>query len=338
MVSRVSGEASDAIDVLTLLHTRRFKGDILLVGADYTMERVQNCGRQFSLAMLAPLGTPYRAVELHERLYKFLQSRPTRRPRGAAANPVQVADALRQQRFDIYYQSKVDTRRLAICGTEVALALRPTTEPTGGRLFRPTQDDQADLAELSAFALSRSVQDVSACVDDLGRAELTLNVPVFGQPDRRLVELADALMADHSAMPRLLFQIRARDLLAHASEFASVLGTIRRSTIGVSLDDVDVGQLPRGVFEDIPIVELKVNRSSLPEHDGDRRKHGRCSRILELARRHNLRTVATGVDASAGFSQARDAGFDMVQGPLFGVPVPRDKLARVLLPRQSGAA
>jgi EAL domain-containing protein (putative c-di-GMP-specific phosphodiesterase class I) len=221
-------------------------------------------------------------------------------------------------------------------GTEAALVLRPSAQATGGRLFRPARHEPSELSDLSAFALKRSVEDICSSVDDRGRDAFTLNVPVLGAPDRRVVELADALVADHSAMPTLLLQMRARDLVAHLPELSRILGAIRRSTIGISLDDFEASRLPRGLFEEVPVVEIKVDRSSLPDHAEDRRKHARCSRVLDLARRHGLRTVATGIDDPQAFARARDAGFDLVQGPLFGAPVARDKLARSLLPRQVG--
>ncbi|MEW6641778.1 MAG: EAL domain-containing protein [Pseudomonadota bacterium] len=336
VVSRVSDGARAAIDVLTLLHARSFKGDILLVGADETMEQAQSCGRQLSLTMLTPLGTPYRAMDLHDRLHKFLASRPQRSARTRAADTVNVADALRGERFDLVYYGKIDARRLEMRGTEAALVLRPSAQATGGRLFRPARHEPSELSDLSAFALKRSVEDICSSVDDRGRDAFTLNVPVLGAPDRRVVELADALVADHSAMPTLLLQMRARDLVAHLPELSRILGAIRRSTIGISLDDFEASRLPRGLFEEVPVVEIKVDRSSLPDHAEDRRKHARCSRVLDLARRHGLRTVATGIDDPQAFARARDAGFDLVQGPLFGAPVARDKLARSLLPRQVG--
>jgi len=336
VVSRVSDETRSAIDVLNLLHARRFKGDILLVGADETMEQAQSCGRQLSLTMLAPLGTPYRAMELHDRLHKFLASRPQRSVRTRTPDIVNVTDALRQERFDVVYYGKIDARRLEMRGTEAALVLRPSAEATGGRLFRPARQEQPELSDLSAFALKRSVEDICSSVNESGRDAFTLNVPVLGAPDRRIVELADALVADHSAMPTLLLQMRARDLVAHLPELGRVLGAIRRHNVGISLDDFELSRLPRNLFEDVPVAEIKVDRSSLPDHAEDRRKQARCSRVLELARRHGLRTVATGIDDPTAFARARDAGFDLVQGPLFGAPVARDKLARSLLPRHAG--
>lgn len=337
VVSRVSDERG-AIDVLTLLHARRFKGDILLVGAEETMEQAQSRGRQLSLTMLAPLGTPYRAMDLHDRLHKFLASRPQRSVRARTPDVVNVTDALRLERFDVVYYGKIDARRLEMRGTEAALVLRPPAEAAGGRLFRPARQEQSELSDLSAFALKRSVEDVCSCVDDRGRDTFTLNVPVLGVPDRRVVELADTLAADHSAMPTLLLQLRARDLVAHLPELGRILGTIRRSTVGISLDDFEIARLPRSLFDDVPVIEIKVDRASLPEHAEDRRKQARCSRVIDLARRHGLRTVATGIDDPSAYARARDAGFDLVQGPLFGAAVTRDKLARSLLPRQVGGA
>jgi len=116
VVSRIADDPAETIEILNLLHAHHFRGDILLVGSrDTATSTVENCGRQLNLAMLAPLGTPYRAVDLHDRLLKFLPSRQSR------SWSVDIAESLRNGWFELWYQGKVDARRLEICGAEATI-------------------------------------------------------------------------------------------------------------------------------------------------------------------------------------------------------------------------
>lgn len=332
VVSRICDDPNETIEILNLLHAHRFKGDILLVGsAETTTSTVENCGRRLNLAMLASLGTPYRAVDLHDRLLKFLPSRQSR------SWSVDIAESLRYGRFELWYQGKIDARRLEIRGAEASIVWRHPAERAVSHVHVLGREDHPHLDQLSEFVLTRAMQDCSCFFGDGGRPGFAINIPVLGIPDQRLIDHIDALLASHPAMPTLLLQIRAGEFTANRSKIATILRTIRRSNVGISIDDFEDDTIARNVFEDIPIREIKVDHALLPDHPGDRRRHARCNKILELARRHGLRAVVKGVDAPYAFSLARDVGFDLVQGPLFGLPAARDKFARTMLPRKSAS-
>jgi EAL domain-containing protein (putative c-di-GMP-specific phosphodiesterase class I) len=56
-----------------------------------------------------------------------------------------------------------------------------------------------------------------------------------------------------------------------------------------------------------------------------------CRHIVELAQGYGVRAVAEGVETRADFVSASELGFDLVQGYLFGKPVPLKKFARSAL-------
>lgn len=330
VVSRIADDPNETIEILNLLHAHRFRGNILLVGSEETATTtVENCGRRLKLAMLAPLGAPYRAVDLHDRLFKFLP------PPQSRSWSVDIADSLRHERFELWYQGKIDARRLEIRGAEASIVWRDSAERAVSHVHVLGKEDHPHLEQLSEFVMTRAVQDCASFFGEGGHPGFAINLPVLRIPDQRWVEQINALVAGHPAMPTLLLQIRAADFAVNRSRIAGLLRTARRSNVGISIDDFDEDVFARGVFEDIPILEIKVDHTVLPDHPNDRRRYARCNKILDLARRHGVRAVVKGVDAPYAFSLARDIGFDQVQGPLFGGPATPDKFARTMLPRQS---
>lgn len=330
VVSRIAEDPNETIEILNLLHANRFRGDILLVGSEETATAtVENCGRRLKLAMLAPLETPYRAVDLHDRLFKFLP------PPQSRSWSVNIAESLQHERFELWYQGKIDARRLEVRGAEASIVWRHPAERAVSHVQVLGKEDHPHLEQLSEFVLTSAVQDCASFFGEGGYPGFAVNLPVLRIPDQRLVDQISALVAGHPAMPTLLLQIRAAEFAANRSRIAGLLRTIRRSNVGISIDDFEEDILARGVFEDIPILEIKVDHTVLPDHPNDRRRYARCNKILDLARRYGLRAVVKGVDAPYAFSLARDVGFDQVQGPLFGGPATRDKFARTMLPRQS---
>jgi EAL domain-containing protein (putative c-di-GMP-specific phosphodiesterase class I) len=56
-----------------------------------------------------------------------------------------------------------------------------------------------------------------------------------------------------------------------------------------------------------------------------------CRKIVGLADGYGARTVAEGVQTRADFLTVREMGFDLIQGYLFGKPMPVQKFARTML-------
>jgi EAL domain-containing protein (putative c-di-GMP-specific phosphodiesterase class I) len=78
---------------------------------------------------------------------------------------------------------------------------------------------------------------------------------------------------------------------------------------------------------------LKVDRQFVAGCADNRLKQTVCRHIVELARSHGTRTLASGVETRADFLAASEIGFDLVQGYLFGKPTGVKKFARAATAR-----
>ena len=58
-----------------------------------------------------------------------------------------------------------------------------------------------------------------------------------------------------------------------------------------------------------------------------------CRHIVELAQSYGARSVAQGVESRSDLVAANELGFDIVQGFLFGKPMPLKKFAKGALTR-----
>jgi EAL domain-containing protein (putative c-di-GMP-specific phosphodiesterase class I) len=100
--------------------------------------------------------------------------------------------------------------------------------------------------------------------------------------------------------------------------------------IAVSIDNVGAEYSTLAGLEQLPVVELKVARHLVNGCAEDRLKRALCTTILDIARRIGARAVAEGVETRADLLVAREIGFDLVQGFLFGKPMDARKFARML--------
>jgi EAL domain-containing protein (putative c-di-GMP-specific phosphodiesterase class I) len=133
-------------------------------------------------------------------------------------------------------------------------------------------------------------------------------------------------LPDHPLFQRLIVEIDSSELIGGVPEVRG-LGSAR---IGVSIDNVGAEHSSLVGLEKLPVMEVKVARHVIGGCAHDRLKRALCGTILDIARRLGARTVAEGVETTADLTAARDMGFDLVQGFLFGKPMEARKFARTL--------
>lgn len=111
----------------------------------------------------------------------------------------------------------------------------------------------------------------------------------------------------------------------------AVARQLRFHNISISIDDLGAEWPSLMGLQDFPFVEFKVDRKFVTGCADAPLKKTVCRRILELADGYGVRTVAEGVETTADFLAAREIGFDLVQGFLFGKPISVKKFAHTVL-------
>ena len=119
----VPDDHGDVEDVLKLLAAARFRGRIMLMGSRRmpAVARAQRLGEQLGLAMLHPLGTPFRTRELKERLADLV------RAEAPPPLPVDLVEAFANNWLQLWYQPKIDPHALTARGAEALIRVRHPT-------------------------------------------------------------------------------------------------------------------------------------------------------------------------------------------------------------------
>jgi EAL domain-containing protein (putative c-di-GMP-specific phosphodiesterase class I) len=318
----VPDDHGDVEDVLELLATARFRGRIMLMGSRRmpAVARAQRLGEQLGLAMLQPLGTPFRTRELKERLGDLV------RAEAPPPLPVDLVEAFANDWLQLWYQPKIDPHALTARSAEALIRVR---HPAWGIVppahFLPAPGDPHFRA-LSDFVVVRAMADWTRFAVDYMPIEIAINLPVAVLADPDFVRRMRRQLPEHPAFNRLVVEIDSSELIGGVPEVRG-LGT---AGIGVSIDNLGAECSSLIGLERLPIVELKVARHVVNGCAQDRLKRALCSTILDIARRLDARTVAEGVETRADLIAAREIGFDLVQGFLFGKPMEARKFARTL--------
>jgi hypothetical protein len=226
----VSDDATGAENVLEHLAAELFCGSIVLIGSLPTLAGVQQLGEQLGLVMRPVLGTPFRKVELTQRIADLI---PTTPPPPLA---VDLIEAFGNNWLELWYQPKIDPRALTVCGAEALIRLRhPTWGVVPPAQFLPEKGDP-HFRVLSDFVVLKATADWMRFATDHVPIEIAVNLPAAALADPDFVRRIRRQLPHHPAFDRLIVEIDAvaiRHLLSLTVD-ASMSCTPKRVGFGVS--------------------------------------------------------------------------------------------------------
>jgi EAL domain-containing protein (putative c-di-GMP-specific phosphodiesterase class I) len=119
-------------------------------------------------------------------------------------------------------------------------------------------------------------------------------------------------------------------LVDHADQAAARMHELRALGVGFSLDDFGTGYSSMAYLKDLPLSELKIDRTFTNEILTDPSDAVIVRTMIGMARNLGLSMVAEGVETDEQLSALIEWGCDGFQGYLFSRPVPEAEFAVVM--------
>jgi EAL domain-containing protein (putative c-di-GMP-specific phosphodiesterase class I) len=166
---------------------------------------------------------------------------------------------------------------------------------------------------------------------------VNLSPRVLGQPDlvssvRRALEAADLPAG------RLTLEITESAFPENTRLLSATLAQLGDLGVRLSVDDFGTGWSSLSKLKELPVQELKIDRSFVFALAEDATDHSIVRSILDLARSLNLTVVAEGVETDKVLGLLDHLGCPLAQGYLFSRPVPGQELTGWILAREQGQA
>lgn len=229
----------------------------------------------------------------------------------------ELGTAMRRDQLVMAYQPKIDLASGAVNGVE---ALIRWQHPEHGLLYPGAFIPAAEVTSL-VRPLTLHVVD-AALRAHRSWAELGLELPVavnLAGPCVMDVGMPGAigdLLADHGVAAEMLtLEISESTMMSDINRALRVLNGLRALGVRLSLDDFGTGQTSLGQLRQLPLHEMKVDRSLVI---GDERLLGS---VVEIAHKFGLRAVGEGVETPEIADALVAAGCDEAQGFLFARPM-----------------
>jgi EAL domain-containing protein (putative c-di-GMP-specific phosphodiesterase class I) len=251
---------------------------------------------------------------------------------------IEIAEALRNNWFEIWYQPKIDLKRKCLAGAEALTRIR---HPELGVLlpgsFMPAADEEsaARLTEHAILCTLRAWSTFDAAGFNL---HLAINVPVSVLLKLPLPALVreNRPAADH--WPGLILEVTEDQIVRDIALAHDIATQLRVSGITISIDDFGAGYSSFSSLRELPFAEIKLDSSFVKNCATDPTNAAICQTAIDLAHRFGSAAVAEGIDTAADLQALMMMGCDFGQGVLIAPPMPQERFIELLRQRMNKPA
>jgi diguanylate cyclase (GGDEF)-like protein len=236
----------------------------------------------------------------------------------------ELRDAIAEDTLAVYFQPKVNVQTGLPVGAE---ALVRWNHPTRGLVppdeFIPIAEQTGLIKDLTRFVLRRAVEAAREWADRGLRLSVSVNVSAKTLHDPELASLITELLATYDVDPSLLVvEITESTIMTDVAGSTEQLERLRTLGVEISLDDYGTGHSSLAHIKNLPIDELKIDKSfilTMTEGSSDALI---AASTVDLGKRLGLRVVAEGVETARAWRMLQEMGCELAQGYHFCRPVP----------------
>ncbi len=231
--------------------------------------------------------------------------------------------------LEVWYQPQVEAVSGRVCAVEALVRWRhPTEGLVSPGAFLPVARRSGLMAAISETVIDTVIEDLTRWRADGLEFGAALNLAppelLGGTVLHRMFErLREAGLPADS----LTVEVTEDSFLAEPQRAREVLVQIRDQGVQVSIDDYGTGFSSLSYLRDLPVQELKIDRSFVAAVVSDPRSRMIVASTHQLAQGLGLRTVAEGVEDTATLAELVALGLDVVQGYHVAKPMPADQIA-----------
>ncbi len=235
----------------------------------------------------------------------------------------ELRDGLDRGQLVLHYQPKAEIATGAVRGVE---ALVRWAHPRRGLLmpadFLPLADHSGLGRSLTAFVLDRALQEIGERRRDGFDLSVAVNLGPADLLDLGLPsEISRLLERRNFPANCLRLEVSEDAVMADPERTLEVLAALRAIGVATALDDFGAGHVSLGHLKQLPVDELKIDRSFVMRLSHDARDAAIVHTTVDLGRRLGMRVVAEGVETPEAWDVLSRLLCDEAQGFYLGRPM-----------------
>jgi diguanylate cyclase (GGDEF)-like protein/PAS domain S-box-containing protein len=236
-----------------------------------------------------------------------------------------LSDALDNEELYMCYQPQYSEDH-KLFGVE---ALIRWEHPERGNIspldFIPIAEDMGLIIPIGNWVLGRAMSDIRSLTNEMSinpplNLSINLSPHQFSQEDF-ILNIKSSIVENNFPANYLTLEITENVIIHNIEDTIKKCQLLNESGINISLDDFGTGYSSLGHLKQLPINELKIDRSFIRDIEIDKNDAILVETIISMAHHFDLKIVAEGVETLEQLNFLRNHGCNAYQGYYFSKPL-----------------
>lgn len=247
-----------------------------------------------------------------------------------------LSEAIKDKKLELYYQSQIDVQSGKVIGAE---ALLRWNHPERGFIqpdeFIPLAEQTGLIKPLSYWVISQALKQCANWHKRGLNLSIAINISVQCLYDEKLLKsLRKEIQANKIPNNKCILELTESDIMTDPIRAKHILSELKSTGASISIDDFGTGYSSLAYLKQLPVSEIKIDRSFVMEMLDDENDRVIVQTIIDLAHNLGLSVVAEGVTSELTLATLRGQGCDICQGFYIAKPQPADDFLEYLTREQ----
>ncbi len=241
--------------------------------------------------------------------------------------------ALKEDQFSLFYQPKIDLGTEKLVGAE---ALIRWQHPTLGNIspadFIPLAEESGDILAIGEWVINHACKQISKWQSaGVHVPRIAINISAHQFKNSHLFEkIKNALVNENVAANQIDIELTESALMSNVNECVETLKALKEIGVKISIDDFGTGYSSLSHLKQLPLDELKIDRSFVMDIGTGDNSEAIVLAIISMAHSLGLSVVAEGVETEEQLKFLHKHKCNVYQGHLFSPAVSTDDFSLIL--------
>lgn len=240
--------------------------------------------------------------------------------------------ALEKKEFVLYYQPKVNLKTGILKGVEALLRWKSDDGFVSPEEYIPLAEETGLIVPIGEWVLSEACRQLKEWHDSY-RLPISMAVNLSAKqiiaPD--FLSMVKRIIRSSGIDTHFLtLELTESLLLDNIDDKIKLMKSLKAMGLKLSIDDFGTGYSSLSYLKNLPVDELKIDRSFIIDVTERSDSRAIVSTIVFLAQSLKLSTVAEGIEKKEELEFLRELGCNQYQGFYFSRPVPGSELIKLL--------
>jgi diguanylate cyclase (GGDEF)-like protein len=236
-----------------------------------------------------------------------------------------INTAINNNEYYLVYQPQYNAATSAIVGVEALLRWQ---HPSKGLIlpseFIPYAENSGLIIEIEKIVLKKAFSKGAEWKNDgvIPSIRIAINISPQLLYQDTFIQIVNDLLVKYGCSPDILkFEITEQVVIKNQIATIAKLHKIQDMGIEISLDDFGSGYSSLTYLKDLPVDQIKIDRSFIVNITQERRNQAIIDSIVQLCRGLNLSVIAEGAETKEEVDYLLSVGCEFVQGFYFSKPL-----------------